>query len=70
MPVNPTRGERQMDAETRDAIRDLCEGVAILAVRCAGLIGTNDAGEVCGKAKRLSERMDALDAADEGEGER
>ncbi len=50
-----------LDPDTRDAIRDLCEGVAILAVRCAPMIGTDDAGVVCGLAKRLSERMDALD---------
>ncbi len=51
-----------MDAETRDAIRDLCEAVAILAHRTVNLIGTNDAGTVIDKAMRLSQRMDDLDA--------
>lgn len=50
-----------MDAETRDCLRDLCEAVAILAARTVNLIGTQDAAEVIGKARRLSKRMDTLD---------
>ena len=50
-----------LDAETRDCIRDLCEAVAILAARTVNLIGTNDAAEVIAKAARLSKRMGTLD---------
>jgi hypothetical protein len=50
------------DPETRDAIRDLCEAVAILGTRTVQMIGTDDAVEVITKARRLSQRMDALDA--------
>lgn len=50
-----------LDLETRDAIRDLCEAVAILASGSVHMLGLTAAGEVMGKAKRLAERMDTLD---------
>jgi hypothetical protein len=50
-----------LDAQTRDAIRDLCEAVAILAHGTVHLIGTNSAAIVIGKTHRLAERMDLLD---------
>jgi len=53
-----------MDAETRDAIRDLCEAVAILAHGTVHLIGTTTAGGVIDKAQRLAVRMDTLDSQD------
>ncbi len=53
------------DATTRDAIRDLCEAVAILAQRCVHLIGVADATDVVGKAMTCSQRMDDLDLHDE-----
>lgn len=56
-----------MDAETRDAVRDLCLAVAELAVASAPLIGTTTAASVIEKAGRLSERMDQLDAQATGE---
>lgn len=50
-----------MDAETRDAIRDLCEAVATVAGGTYPLIGDLALGAI-EKARRCSERMDALDA--------
>ena len=50
-----------LDPETRDAIRDLCEAVAILAHGTVHMIGTHTAGDVLTKAMRLSTRMDELD---------
>lgn len=56
-----------MDAETRDAVRDLCLAVAELAAASEHLIGTTTAASVIGKAGRLSRRMDQLDAQAAGE---
>lgn len=50
-----------LDPETRDAIRDLCVAVAMLAHGTVALIGTDAAGHVMDAAGRLSARMDALD---------
>ena len=50
-----------LDPETRDAIRDLCEAVAILAHGPVHRIGTHTAGDVLHKALRLTTRMDELD---------
>lgn len=57
-----------LDAGTRDAIRDLCEAVVTLAHGTVHLIGTGPAGVVIGKALRLSERMDELDAEEADRG--
>lgn len=57
-----------IDTETRDAIRDLCEAVAILGHGTVHMIGTHSAGLVLGKAQRLSERMDELDALEADRG--
>lgn len=51
-----------LDPETRDAIRDLCEAVAILAQGTVHMIGTHTAGDVLTKTMRLTTRMDELDA--------
>lgn len=52
------------DAETRDALRDLCEAVATLGALTVHEIGTGAASAVIEKASRLSHRMDELDALD------
>lgn len=56
-----------MDAETRDAVRDLCLAVAELAAASELVIGGDVAASVIGKAGRLSRRMDQLDAQATGE---
>ena len=53
------------DATTRDAIRDLCEAVGLLAQRCVHVIGVADATAVIGMALGCSQRMDDLDLLDE-----
>ena len=62
MPLNDWRPTvADLDPETRDAIRDLCEAVAILAHGTVHMIGTHTAGDVLTKAMRLTTRMDELD---------
>ena len=50
------------NAETRDALRDLCVVIAELAAACVQLIGTTHAQQVIEQCGRVSARMDELDA--------
>ena len=58
-PMTPAT-DPGLDAETRDAIRDLCLAVATLASGTVHIIGTTTASEVMRLAAHLSLRMDAL----------